>query len=109
MSKASRDKGKRGEREAREILGDRDWTILANTADGIEVEDIIASDPAGQVFSVEVKNTKQIDITAVLKQARNNAAKKKLPWLIMCKISQSKAWLVWAKGGHPKVWMKVVK
>ena len=106
MSSASRSRGKRGESEARDLLTERDWTILANTADGTDVEDIIATSPDGTVYSIEVKNTKQIDITAILKQARSNAAKKKLPWLAMCKISQSRAWIVWCKGEQPKMWIK---
>jgi Holliday junction resolvase-like predicted endonuclease len=105
LSKASRSKGKRGEAEARNTLTDRDWIILANTADGSEVEDIIARSPEGKVYSIEVKNTKQIDVPKVLAQARNNAGKKKIDWMVMCKITQSRAWLVWAKGEQPKVWV----
>ena len=106
MSKANRDRGKRGEKAARELLADRDWVILANTADGSKVEDMIVNSPDGKIYSVEVKNTKQINIPAVLKQSRENASKKKLDWMIMCKIDQSSSWLIWMKYEQPKVWNK---
>jgi Holliday junction resolvase-like predicted endonuclease len=104
MSKRSRSKGKRGERIARELLVDNDWIVLANTADGSEVEDVIASCPKGVVHSIEVKNRKAINITAFKQQASTNAKKKKLPWMVMCKIEGSKSWLVWCMNSNPVVW-----
>jgi len=106
LSKKSRSKGKRGEREARDLLGDNDWIILANTADGSEVEDIIAKNPKDIVYSIEVKNRKVIDMIKFRKQAKANAAKKRLPWMIMTKIEGTRSWLIWQKGFKPKVWHK---
>jgi Holliday junction resolvase len=104
MSKKSRSKGKRGEREARDLLCDRDWIILANTADGSECEDIIATCPKGTVRSIEVKNRKYIKMVEFKKQAMENANKKKLPWMVMAKIEGSSSWLIWMKGERLTVW-----
>ena len=109
MSKSSRSKGKRGEAAARNLLVDRDFTIIANTADGSEVEDIIASSPEGKVYSIEVKNNKLINVPAVRKQAMQNAAKVKLAWMMMCKIDCTSSWLVWRKGDKPTIWNEKVK
>jgi len=104
MGKHSRSKGKRGERKARELLSDKDWNILANTADGEECEDIIAMCPNDRLYSIEVKNRKAIDVTAFKKQASNNAKKKELLWMIMAKIEGSRSWLIWRQGERPIVW-----
>ena len=100
----SRSKGKRGEKAARDLLGDYDWQVLANTADGVECEDIIAMCPSGVCYSIEVKNRKLIDIASFKKQAVKNATKKKLPWMIMAKIEGSKSWLIWQRSDSPKIW-----
>ena len=104
MGKKSRSKGKRGEREARNLLADRDWIILANTADGEECEDIIATCPKGIIYSIEVKNTKNIQVDSFKKQAVTNADKKRLPWALMCKIAQTRSWLIMRKSCKPVVW-----
>ena len=100
----SRSKGKRGEREARNLLADRDWVILANTADGDECEDIIATCPKGTVYSIEVKNARLIHVVNFKKQAVTNANKKKLPWMILAKIETTSSWLVMRKSCKPVVW-----
>ena len=100
----SRSKGKRGERKARELLVDNDWTILANTADGVECEDIIATCPSGTVYSIEVKNRKVIDMTAFKRQARSNADKKKIPPMVMAKIEGTTSWLICKFKELPTVW-----
>jgi predicted RecB family endonuclease len=104
MASRSRSKGKRGERIARDLLGDKDWVVLANTADGVECEDIIANCPSGKTYSIEVKNRKAIDMTAFKKQASNNSKKKKLLWMVMAKIEGSSSWLIWKQGEPPRVW-----
>lgn len=100
----SRNKGKRGERKARELLGDKDWNVLANTADGSECEDIIAMCPSGKVYSIEVKNRKIIDMVKFKQQARKNADKKKLIPMVMAKIEGTKSWLICEHGELPKIW-----
>lgn len=104
MGKPQRSKGKRGERKARELLSDKDWNILANTADGGECEDIIAMCPSDRLYSIEVKNRKIIDMREFRKQASSNAKKKKLLWMIMAKIEGSSSWLIWRQGEPPRVW-----
>lgn len=104
MSKHSRSKGKRGERKAKELLADRDWTIIADTACGLEAEDIIAETPQGTMYSIEVKNRKAIDVGVFKKQAIRNAAKIKKPWMLMCKIDGTSSWLICQQGEKPTVW-----
>jgi Holliday junction resolvase-like predicted endonuclease len=104
MMSNSRSKGKRGERKAGELLVDNDYNVLANTGDGVECEDFIVQCPSSNIYSVEVKNRKVIDITAFKKQASTNAKKKKLLWLIMAKIEGSSSWLIWRQNERPIVW-----
>ncbi|MCK5611894.1 hypothetical protein KAR91_59035 [Candidatus Pacearchaeota archaeon] len=99
-----RSKGKRGERKARELLADKDWNILANTADGVECEDMIVENTSGVIYSVEVKNVKLIDIPKFRTQAMTNAKKKKKPWMLMLKIDGTKSWLIMRQGERPIVW-----
>ena len=100
----SRSKGKKGEREARNILADRDWLLLANLADGDEVEDMIVKCPKDIVYSVEVKNRKLVDIVKFRSQAKTNADKKKLPWMLMIKLESTSSWLIMRKSCKPVVW-----
>ena len=100
----SRSKGKKGEREARALLGDLDWILLANTADGDEGEDMIVENTSGTIYSVEVKNVKLIDIPKFRTQAMANAKKKKKPWMLMLKIDGTKSWLILRQGERPIVW-----
>lgn len=102
MSKAQRDKGSRGQTAAKHLLLDRDWTVISTTA-GIKTEDIVATDPSGKTWSVEVKNC--VNITQAHKlQAMEQAAKRKLPWLLMNKIAGSTGWLIQRQGGYPVIW-----
>ena len=102
MGKQSRDKGRRGERAAKDLLTSRDWTILADTSSGLSCDDLVCQDPDGRVVSVEVKNTKMINIPAFVLQARTNA--KKNAWLLLAKIPQTSSWLVMGKGRKPVIW-----
>lgn len=102
MGKPSRDKGRRGERTAKNLLADRDWIILADTSAGLSTDDLVCQSPDGKVVSVEVKNTKQIDVPAFVKQARTNA--KRNAWMLMCHISGTSSWLVMGSGKTPVVW-----
>ena len=52
MSKAQRDKGRRGQTAAEALLKDRDWTVDPITS-GIKREDIIATDPVGIIWRSE--------------------------------------------------------
>lgn len=102
MSKASRSKGRRGETAAKCLLADRDYTILADTSAGLSTDDLVVQSPDGKVFSVEVKNTRLIDVPKFRAQAIRNA--KRNSWLLLCKIDNTKSWLVIKKGAIPSVW-----
>ena len=102
MSKAQRDKGRRGQTAAEALLVERDWTTDPISA-GIRREDLIATDPSGGVWSVEVKNCVSITV-AHRKQAAEQAAKRKLPWMLMSRIHGTGYWLVQRKGQMPVIW-----
>jgi hypothetical protein len=101
MSKASRDKGRRGQREAGEMLRSRDWSVAELNA-GTIAEDFIAVDPQGKSYSVEVKNTVAITV-AHRAQAMAQAKARKLPWMLLSKISGTSSWLVQRQGENPVV------
>lgn len=101
MSKASRDKGKRGERTAKAMLIERGYIILADTTAGLSTDDLVV-ERDGIILSVEVKNTKQIDIPAFVKQARTNA--KKNHWLLMMHLDSTSTWLVMGSMRVPVCW-----
>lgn len=102
MSKASRDKGRRGQREAQALLIGRDWRC-AELNGGTAVEDMIATDNFGKAWSVEVKNTVSI-MTAHRSQAMRQAKERRLPWMLLSKIAGTGAWLVQRQGHRPSVW-----
>lgn len=102
MSKSQRVKGARGASAAKKLLIDRDWVVDTLTC-GIKSEDLLGTDPNGVVWSVEVKNTLNI-LDAHRKQAIDQAAARKLPWMLMQKISGTRAWLIRRKGQAPVVW-----
>ena len=102
MSKASRDKGKRGERSAKALLIARDYTILADTTAGLSTDDLVVQSPGGEILSVEVKNCKLINIPVFVKQAKTNA--KKNHYLLMCHISGTSAWLIMGSNRVPVIW-----
>jgi Holliday junction resolvase-like predicted endonuclease len=80
----SRNKGKVGEREARDVLTERGFDILADTTDGQACCDLIVQKGA-HVYFVEVKNRASIDLCATEKQARRQAGKRR--WLCMCRLA----------------------
>ena len=102
MSKASRDKGRRGQREAQALLASRDWRTAELNA-GTAVEDMIATDPDGKAWAVEVKNTVSIT-TAHREQAMTQGRTRRLPWMLLSKIAGTGSWLVQRRGHRPAVW-----
>lgn len=102
MSKASRDKGRRGQREAQALLQSRDWRTAELNA-GTAVEDMIATDPDGKAWAVEVKNTVAIT-TAHRAQAVAQGKARRLPWMLLSKIAGTSSWLVQRQGQRPAVW-----
>jgi hypothetical protein len=81
--KASRDKGKKGQREFKKLLDYRGWTYMESRA-GAKEEDVLAISPEGVIYSVEVKNTLAMDQGAHVKQAQRQAAErgKKARWMV---------------------------
>ena len=104
MSKAQRDKGRRGQTVAETMLTSRDWTVDPITA-GVKREDMIATSPEGIVYSVEVKNCIVISL-AHRKQAMEQARARKLPWMLMSKIHGTHCWLVQRRNCMPVVWQE---
>ena len=106
MSKANRDKGRRGQLAARRLLEDRDY-ILAELNSGTAVADFWATDPAGKTWSVEVKNTSSINVRAYRSQAVRQSGR--MPWMLVCRIDGTGSWLVMRQGERPTVWHDKVK
>lgn len=102
MSAASRNKGRKGQREAADLLRSRDWTVAELNA-GTVAEDFLAVNPDGKSYSVEVKNTVAIT-EAHRKQATAQAKARRLPWMLVSKISGTSSWLVQRQGEKPIVW-----
>jgi hypothetical protein len=100
--KLSRNKGARGQSEFKAMLLDRDWTVDTLTA-GIKSADLIAKDPQGMEWCVEVKNCAGI-LPAHRKQAMEQGDKRRLPWMLASKIAGSSSWLVQRRGVQPVVW-----
>lgn len=104
--RSNRRRGRATQCEAAKVLTERDWQII-ETASGMKNEDIIATDPNGQQWSVEVKNHKQIDLAKFRKQAIEQANARKLPWLLMCKIhGEAGAFLVQRKNDNATIWRR---
>ena len=101
MGKSQRDKGRKAQTQAVNMLKDRDWQVIQTTP-GIKNEDVVATDLGGCQWSVEVKNHKIIDICRFRKQAIEQANKRKLPWMLMMKIPSG--WLIMRKNEMPVVW-----
>jgi hypothetical protein len=102
MSKAQRDKGVRGQSTFANMLADRDWVVDPITS-GVKREDMIATDPAGNAWSVEVKNHIAIHASH-RRQAVVQAQARKLPWLLASKIAGTSSWLIQRRGMLPCVW-----
>lgn len=99
----TRNRGKRGEREAKDILTSRDW-VVADLTDGEACEDFLVFRPDDkQLFAVEVKNTKSISVTH-RDQAKTQAKNRKAKWMLMSKIYGTGSWLIQSEGEKPRVW-----
>ena len=98
----SRDKGRRGQSEFANILRGRDWGV-DDTRCGKHCEDIIAVDPDGVEWSVEVKKTKMITVDH-RKQAREQAKARCLRWMLASHIHGTRSWLVQQQSRKPVVW-----
>ncbi|WP_455387415.1 hypothetical protein [Petrachloros mirabilis] len=102
MSAASRSKGRKGQREASDVLRSLDWSVAELNA-GTSSEDFIATDPNGRVWSIEIKNTVAITVEH-RKQAQRQAKERRLPWMLMSHIEGTRSWLIQRSGVKPTVW-----
>jgi Holliday junction resolvase len=84
MGKSQRAKGARGQREARAVLESHGYHVT-QIACGIKSEDLLAEYDA-VTWSVEVKWHKIADISAFEKQAREQAKRRSLPYLLLVRI-----------------------
>lgn len=100
--KSTRAKGRRGESEAKNLLASRDW-IVGDLSAGLSTEDLLATDPGGKVWAVEVKNTAAIT-QAHRKQAIEQAKNRRASWMLMSKIAGTSSWLIQRQGEKPAVW-----
>ena len=105
MAKSQRSKGKRGERAAELMLLDRDYTELMRNPCGKDGHDITAKHPvSGKFIAWEIKNRVTWEWSSFMDQSRTNAQKFGYLWGLMCKIPNTKYWLVCIQGESPQVW-----
>lgn len=102
MGAMQRNKGRRGQSEFASMLADRDWIADHITA-GISAADLIATDPSGKTWCVEIKNCAGI-LPAHKKQAMEQGKARRLPWMLASKIAGTSSWLVQRMGELPQVW-----
>lgn len=101
MGKFSRDKGRRGQTAAKALLTSRDWTI-AELAAGIDSEDLLAIDPSGTLWCVEVKNTQSL-LPTHFKQAQEQAKRRRQRWMLMWKRPRG-SWHIYRQGYTDITW-----
>jgi Holliday junction resolvase-like predicted endonuclease len=98
----SRNKGRKGQREARLLLESRDYMVVELNS-GTAVEDMLMIDLDGVTWAVEVKNTKSITVEQ-RKQAMEQAKNRKARWMLMSKIDGTSCWLIQRQGFRPVIW-----
>jgi len=84
------------------MLLDRDWTV-AELAAGLASEDLIATDPTGRTWAVEVKNQAIISHLH-RRQAQEQGRARRMPWMLVSKLSGTDFWLVQRQGVEPVLW-----
>ena len=100
----SRNKGRRGEREAVNILTERGYSII-ELGPGRKTEDIVAADDHGIMYSVEVKNHMVWTLCAWRKQAKEQARKRKCNWMLLARVPNHPATFYVESTNHrPCVW-----
>lgn len=102
MGASQRRKGACGQSRFANLLRERDWTVDPITC-GVRREDLLATDPDGRQWSVEVKNQKTIT-PAHRTQAQEQARARGLPWLLASHIHGTSSWLVQRQGDRPVTW-----
>jgi Holliday junction resolvase len=84
MSKMQRDKGGRGQREAKAVLESHGYHVSL-LACGQKSEDLLAEYDT-LTWSVEVKHHAKPDLAAFEAQARRQAKELGLPWMLMVRL-----------------------
>lgn len=92
MGSSQRAKGARGQCEARKVLEGKGYYVETLTC-GLRSADLIA-ELDGQRYLVEVKNHAAIKLADFLKQARDQARKAGVAWMLMVKLPTLSRWLV---------------
>lgn len=103
MSAASRRKGKRGEADAERLLAERDWKVQRGRP-GVPGPDLLAADPLGKLWAVEVKHARVWHWPRWTAQARDQARAHRLPWALLAKIPGTRTWLLLRQGKPPVLW-----
>ena len=85
MGRSQRQKGARGQREARAVLESHGYHVT-QIACGIKSEDLLA-EYDGVTWSVEVKHCAVIDLARFERQAKEQAAERKMPWMLMVRLT----------------------
>lgn len=101
--RTSRNKGRRGETAAKRLLGDHDYSTLADTTAGLATGDLLAQDAQGRIWHVEVKNCRNILIPQWIAQARRQTTAGQ-HWMLLAHIHGTRAWLVLRQGLQATVW-----
>jgi len=103
VGRMQRTKGARAQTAAKALLTERDWTVVS-TSSGASQEDLVASREDLGLWSVEVKDCKLLNLPKWRKQARDQAKRSKLPWMLLAHIPGTRSWLVERQGERAVVW-----
>ena len=104
MSKMQRTKGRRAETAFKTELGNRDWSVIDISA-GVNDADLVATDPTGKTWLAEVKDHKLLNPAKWREQAREQARKRLMPWLLAYHIpGYGGLWVVERQGSRPVIW-----
>lgn len=98
MGLMQRRKGRMAESAFKRILLDRDWTIDADMSAGVRSADLLATDPDGKTWLIEVKSHKILNLPYFEAQARRQAKEAKKPWMLAAKLTGYNAWLITRQG-----------
>jgi hypothetical protein len=101
MSRSQRNKGLRGQNEARDVLEEREYRVVETSA-GRACEDLFCLDPHGWPVSVEVPHHAHTRWDASRAQARAQAKVRGARWLLVRRVpGHSHAFVVKGDGTTP--------
>lgn len=86
------------------LLAERGWEVV-ELGPGRKTEDALCRDDRGRLTSVEVKNHRTWDVCAFVRQAKEQARKRKCAWLLMVRLPNMPAtFMVMGTNYVPTVW-----